>query len=475
MAFTSRFGTSGSNFGNIIFGQNPLRVPGPQDDSLILSGSASFTVQPGGTSNLSLTLTVIDAFPTLGQPYFNSAEFDAIGSASALPGVGYVGSVTASASASFNGVLIGAASPTITMSATDSITLATLMAWNPAVTVGAIASLDAALVGTGNLALTITGKSIFNEGDRKNDSSSTDYFYVENLLVESSQIVSSNPVTNQDITAGVSAVSIVTSAVLNRTVGQTLTFVQDAHNKEDKDTVSQTYVTTQHVSNTVTHPRTIAQTLVFTQIAYRVFPVKQVLVITQQASALRVHVQSVSQTLSMAQSVVRTGTFSRSASNTIKFVQGKQQPLQLVSANGQQAVTIPAVYVSVIKQTCTMLIGVPAQTVTLPCPRLGDTQSYSGTLNLKRSMAGDTLTYVRRSNLNKFKYTWWLGRQKSLEFEDFLFNYADQLFTIMNWKGETWIAYLMTSPFEFSPKERYQPQGERVEVTLEFEGVKIGG
>lgn len=119
------------------------------------------------------------------------------------------------------------------------------------------------------------------------------------------------------------------------------------------------------------------------------------------------------------------------------------------------------------------LLSVAEQIVVLPVPQFNDSQNYSGTLNLKRTMTGDTYTYVRRSRLNALKYTFWIGRQKSFELQSFLVNYSDHVMTLQNWKGELWNVLITNSPFEFTAKERYQPQGERIEITLEFEGLKV--
>jgi hypothetical protein len=70
-------------------------------------------------------------------------------------------------------------------------------------------------------------------------------------------------------------------------------------------------------------------------------------------------------------------------------------------------------------------------------------------------------------------YTFRLGRIKSLELEDFILNFAGSMWTVVNWKGETWKVNLMNDPVELTAKSRYIGEREEIDVILELEGVKI--
>jgi hypothetical protein len=88
-------------------------------------------------------------------------------------------------------------------------------------------------------------------------------------------------------------------------------------------------------------------------------------------------------------------------------------------------------------------------------------------------MTGDTFTYVRKGRVEKVQYTFHVGSHKAYEMQRYLLSHAAKLHTMYNWKGEVWKVYITNNPVEFVNAERWQNKGERVEFTLEFEGVKV--
>lgn len=438
-------------------------------NSLVVTVTDSVTIATIVQAVNAATLTSIDAFVIFsGQTYLNQIQCLVTSSVSLLPGVGYSSSLTLNVTSSDTFTMTGGGDDTVTTSVTASAVLDSRVDWNPIQPVSGVASTSLIINGDylASKSLNTTG-FLYPEGL---------YNYVAATAFSShTETYVSNPLSNVENPAATSGFSISSSVVFNRTVGQTITFAQNARIKPLLQRVSQTFAVAQALTNANIYNKTIVHTLTMAQQAYRLFPALQTITFTAQATMTRAHVKIVNQTFLMTQAILKTGVIARTANNTLVMKQGYNRPLPFNTIGGQYVAPIPAVYAAVVKQKCSVTIGVPDRVIVLPCPQLGDSQSYSGTLNLKRSMTGNTITYVRRSRFNHLKYSWWLGRQKSLELEDFILNFSDQFVTLYNWKGETWVGYITNSPYEFVAKERYQPTGERIEVTLDFEVVKVGG
>lgn len=127
---------------------------------------------------------------------------------------------------------------------------------------------------------------------------------------------------------------------------------------------------------------------------------------------------------------------------------------------------------------CTL--QVPQLAITLPAPEFNDSEAYAGIFTIRRSMNGNTVTYVHRLNTSKLKYDFLIGLPKMFELERYLLNYNSSTHTLTNWKGEIWIVLITNNPMEFSSKRRYSnglgdsfDDIEQVAVTLEFEGTRI--
>jgi len=137
-----------------------------------------------------------------------------------------------------------------------------------------------------------------------------------------------------------------------------------------------------------------------------------------------------------------------------------------------EVIAIPDVTVVKLPKKCIVTLQVDNSIIILPCPLLNDTQNLSGTQLLqKKSVVNDLYTYARQTDLQKLKYTFILDRKKSKELKVFLANNMTILIKMINWKGEIWLVKLINTAFDLVFKSR----GERVEVLLEFEGVKIAG
>lgn len=113
--------------------------------------------------------------------------------------------------------------------------------------------------------------------------------------------------------------------------------------------------------------------------------------------------------------------------------------------------------------------------IVLPNPLLDDNESLVSNLTLRRSMGNTIRTYVKTSNSRRVRYTFTLDRLKSLELEAFFDAYNGTEMRMINWKGQIWRVKLITNPLDFVQTRSYNPNGDRTDVNLEFEGVLLNG
>ncbi len=267
----------------------------------------------------------------------------------------------------------------------------------------------------------------------------------------------------------VGSLSAVCTGVFKRTITQTLSLTQSLGHKKPTE-IFQTLITlTQQAVVQRIRFGNITQTLTLTQVAEASRPVLQALALTQSVTKTKVLSQAIAQTLALIQSTARQAIISRSLSDTLIF----NPPLIQRTGLGQFQYTINPASFILVPTKCLVILSVPGRSIILPCPQFGDSNTYSGTINLKRTMTGDTFTYVRKVDLEKLKYTFHMGTNKAIELKDFLLNFSDKQITLINWLGETWIVNLANNPYQFNAAGRWQNKGERYEISLEFEGIKV--
>jgi hypothetical protein len=118
----------------------------------------------------------------------------------------------------------------------------------------------------------------------------------------------------------------------------------------------------------------------------------------------------------------------------------------------------------------------PESSILLPCPLFGDGENLSSTMSLRRSMNGATKTYIKTNSRRRLTYTFRiLDRDKSLEFINFVKKHNSDKMKLTNWKGEVWDVNFLTNPFDFVHTGRSAPCGNRTDINIEFEGVKLYG
>lgn len=109
----------------------------------------------------------------------------------------------------------------------------------------------------------------------------------------------------------------------------------------------------------------------------------------------------------------------------------------------------------------------------LPSPEFSDTKGQKHALTIHRSMTGVTRTYVKSNSRFGLTLRFILTRAKSLEVRAFLEKYNSSHILLTTHQNEKWDMQLINNPFEFGFSGRGFPTGDRVEITLEFEGTKV--
>lgn len=274
--------------------------------------------------------------------------------------------------------------------------------------------------------------------------------------------------------------SAVGQCVFRRPVIQVLALVQTVTLKKPTWSSTQSLALTQITTCQKIHVEAVTHTLSMTQEVRAVRAISQTLSLSQTATCVRVQSRALAHTLSLTHSVARTSTLARSLAHTLIFNPPNVQRLPLVGSqnqttNRQFEYYVPTVYPVLVPIKCLLILGVPSQTIILPCPIWGDHQNYQGEINLKRAMTGLTYTYVKKSRTQKLHYSFELWTSKYLELRQYFLDHAEELMTLQNHNAETWLVFMTNNPVEFTTEMRWQPKGEKYNVTLEFEGVKIGG
>ena len=113
--------------------------------------------------------------------------------------------------------------------------------------------------------------------------------------------------------------------------------------------------------------------------------------------------------------------------------------------------------------------------IVLPSAEFDDSVGANNSLTVTKVMSRKTYTYIRRTNRETLKYTFIVGRPKSLELRTFFFSNVDEYITLTNWKGEVYVGKFGNNPLLLNTTGRFVNEYERVSVDIEFQGVKIHG
>jgi hypothetical protein len=193
---------------------------------------------------------------------------------------------------------------------------------------------------------------------------------------------------------------------------------------------------------------------------------------SEAASVQKILNQLATSQLVFAQLTGRTSTFVRTVSQVFPVKQGSTKPIQII---GAPVVTYyrPAAFVHIVPKKSFLLLQAPGWNVALPNPELGDTQDQLGKVVVKRSINNGVYSYIKRSELQKLSYTIRMTRNKSLELQAFVDANIANAITLTTYQGEVWIVKITNNPIDFVPKDRWYPTRERVDVTIDFTGVRV--
>jgi hypothetical protein len=122
-----------------------------------------------------------------------------------------------------------------------------------------------------------------------------------------------------------------------------------------------------------------------------------------------------------------------------------------------------------------VILQAPEDAIVLPRPLLGDKESSTNLVDVKRSISGVVRTYVRTSETKRLTYTFQMRTDKALELKAFIDKHPADLMRMENFKGEIWQVRLMNDPFELVYDRSWKPCKEAVVITLELEGTKLYG
>jgi hypothetical protein len=216
--------------------------------------------------------------------------------------------------------------------------------------------------------------------------------------------------------------------------------------------------------------------LTFTQTVGAVggYKAQSSLTLTGDAGLQATYGRAATQSLTFVQTAAVNVVKQLSASDTLDFTINFTVPVTIFTHHPVGYVR-PTARAVVVGPKCDFTLNVPAQAILLRCPEFGDSEAGTGSVNVKKSMTGLTYAYARRSAKRHLKYSFLLGRQKALELEDFLTNHGTEVMRLENHKGEVWLVTCLSQPYEFKANSRWLNDEERLDVSLEFEGVKVAG
>lgn len=113
--------------------------------------------------------------------------------------------------------------------------------------------------------------------------------------------------------------------------------------------------------------------------------------------------------------------------------------------------------------------------VIMPNATFTDGRAAEVSVDVLRSMVGDTFTYIKTSNRQQLSLHYKLTKMKALEVQAFIKIYyrADWLIALHD--GTQWVGNLALNPFRGNTTERAggQPGGELVEIDLTFSAYKV--
>lgn len=191
------------------------------------------------------------------------------------------------------------------------------------------------------------------------------------------------------------------------------------------------------------------------------------LTLAETLTSVKVHNRILTETLIFAETLTRSSTYRRTLSETLTFVGGYVRRY----GNGSLIISYPEV--RVIKKENLFVIKGYNSAITLPNPQFDDSESTGDILTVYRSMSNQIYTFVKVQPFRKLTYSFIITRQKAIELRKFFDNERANKIEVQNHKTEIWIGYLITNPIVYTATKLAEPCGEQVEVSLDFEAIRV--
>lgn len=152
----------------------------------------------------------------------------------------------------------------------------------------------------------------------------------------------------------------------------------------------------------------------------------------------------------------------------VKIIQGDPHPsppdnVQPIPGGGYQGV------ITVFPQV--VITGV-TKSIILPAPEFNDFEAAQGKIAVLRTMMGRFRVYSKRTDREKVNWHFVLPKFKADEFQAFILDEINNDLDITDFKGNKWHAKILSDSVDFTETGRWEPCGNKVEVTIEFEGIK---
>ncbi len=291
--------------------------------------------------------------------------------------------------------------------------------------------------------------------------------------------------------------SFVKNIIRTRDIDDTLVIIEEAKIRIPMTinaNVSQSLTLAHTLTKNFLANRNINNTIVLVQSTLRGYTphplIAEIIPVSEFIAATKVKERNISETITLAptlatqkwilpvinekltinQTSVSSTQFGRGISEVIPIHGGMIKTLRNIDF------TINEVELTKPPRKCVITLEFENFIIALPCPEFNDSEKNLHSLTIKRSMTNVVYTYIRRNELQALTYSFVLGIGLAQDFQDFIEqsnNSDNPVIVLKNWKGELWKGYITTNPVEFTPKARFENEGERVETTIEFQGIRL--
>lgn len=172
-------------------------------------------------------------------------------------------------------------------------------------------------------------------------------------------------------------------------------------------------------------------------------------------------------TLAFSDSIFVNSTTNLTITDTLEFKEKRPADYQPSSSIGIP--DGPEGSYGTVADRMMVFIGA-AQSVIISPAEFNDYTADRNQVIFKRRMNGSVTTFIKTCPDEKLHYEFLVGKPKADEFRAFLDAENGRAFTIYDWKGQVWIAKLLTDTIDKEEVGRWEPCGNKTRITVEFLG-----